>query len=59
MLAPDEGVMAIGSGGGFALAAARALVELRPDAEQIVRKSLEIAADLCVYTNRNVTIETL
>ena len=57
--APEQGVMAIGSGGNYALAAARALVDTDKDAETIVRRALDIAADICVYTNRNVTIETL
>jgi ATP-dependent HslUV protease, peptidase subunit HslV len=52
-------VMAIGSGGNFALAAARALLDGSLDAEAIVRRSLEIAADICVYTNRNLVIESL
>jgi ATP-dependent HslUV protease subunit HslV len=51
--------MAIGSGGNFALAAARALLDGSLDAEAIVRRSLEIAADICVYTNRNLVIESL
>ncbi len=53
-------VMAIGSGGNYALAAARALID-RPDmdAQDIVRRSLEIAAEICVYTNGNLTIEAL
>src|SRR6195952_4833600 len=59
VLAPEAGVMAIGSGGNYALAAARALVDSDKDAETIVRRALDIAADICVYTNRNVTIETL
>ena len=59
VLEPEEGVMAIGSGGNYALAAARALIDSDKDAETIVRRSLDIAADICVYTNRNVTIETL
>ena len=59
VLEPEAGVAGIGSGGNYALAAARALVEGELDAEQIVRKSLDIAADICVYTNRNVTIESL
>src|SRR5262249_31558043 len=59
VLEPEAGVMGIGSGGNYALAAARALVDGPLDAEAIVRKSMEIAADICVYTNRNVTIETL
>src|ERR1700716_1831982 len=58
-LEPEAGVMAIGSGGNYALAAARALIDSDKDAENIVRRSLDIAADICVYTNRNVTIETL
>ncbi|OQW61237.1 MAG: HslU--HslV peptidase proteolytic subunit [Proteobacteria bacterium SG_bin9] len=59
VLEPEGGVMAIGSGGNYALAAARALADSEKDAETIVRRALEIAADICVYTNRNVTIETL
>ncbi len=47
------------SGGNYALAAARALVDTDLDAETIVKKAMAIAADICVYTNRNVTIETL
>ncbi len=50
-------VMGIGSGGNYALAAARALLDTDMDAESIARRSLEIAADICVYTNRNVVIE--
>ena len=59
VLEPEDGVIAIGSGGNYALAAARALVDSEKDAEAIVRRSLEIAADICVYTNRNVTVEKL
>jgi ATP-dependent HslUV protease, peptidase subunit HslV len=59
VLEPEAGVMAIGSGGNYALAAARALIDTDQDAEAIVRRSLDIAADICVYTNRNITIETL
>lgn len=57
VIEPDDGILAIGSGGSYALAAARALVEhtsLSP--VEIVRKSLEIAGDICVYTNQNITI---
>ena len=57
VLEPEAGVMAIGSGGNYALAAARALIDTDKDAETIVRRALDIAADICVYTNRNVTIE--
>jgi ATP-dependent HslUV protease subunit HslV len=59
VLEPEAGVMGIGSGGNYALAAARALVGTEMDAEAIVRRSLDIAAEICVYTNRNVTVETL
>src|SRR3954453_22765558 len=59
VLDPEAGVMGIGSGGNYALAAARALMDGPLDAEAIVRRALDIAADICVYTNRNVTVETL
>jgi ATP-dependent HslUV protease, peptidase subunit HslV len=59
VLEPEGGVMAIGSGGNYALAAARALADTDMDAEAIVRRSLAIAAEICVYTNANVVIETL
>ncbi len=59
VLEPENGVMGIGSGGNYALAAARALLDTDMDAESIVRKAMAIAADICVYTNRSVTIEVL
>ncbi len=59
VLEPENGVMGIGSGGNYALAAARALIDTEMDAELIVRKAMAIAADICVYTNRSVTVETL
>ncbi|TMJ02998.1 MAG: ATP-dependent protease subunit HslV [Alphaproteobacteria bacterium] len=59
VLEPEAGVMGIGSGGNYALASARALLGTEMDAEAIVRRSLDIAADICVYTNRNLTVETL
>ena len=59
VLEPEGGIIAIGSGGNYALAAARALIDTPLDAEAIVRKSMDIAADICVYTNRSVTVETL
>jgi ATP-dependent HslUV protease, peptidase subunit HslV len=59
VLEPEAGIAGIGSGGNYALAAARALIDGPLDAEAIVRRSLDIAADICIYTNRNVTIETL
>jgi ATP-dependent HslUV protease subunit HslV len=59
VLEPENGVMGIGSGGNYALAAARALIDSDLDARSIVKNALAIAADICVFTNRNVTIETL
>jgi ATP-dependent HslUV protease subunit HslV len=59
VLEPENGIMAIGSGGNYALAAARALTEYETDPEAIVRRSLGIAAEICVYTNANIVIETL
>jgi ATP-dependent HslUV protease, peptidase subunit HslV len=59
VLEPEHDVTAIGSGGNFALAAARALYDTEADAETIARKALEIAAEICVYTNGNVTLESL
>ncbi len=59
VLEPEAGVAAIGSGGNFALAAARALVEYENDAEAVCRKAMAIAAELCVYTNDRLTIETM
>ena len=55
---PDSGVCAIGSGGNYALAAARALYDVEGmDAEQIARKAMKIAGELCVFTNDNLTVE--
>src|SRR5262249_50441755 len=60
VIEPESGLIAIGSGGPYAQAAARALLEnSQLDAESIVRKSLSIAADLCIYTNHQVVVETL
>jgi len=59
VLEPEHGVMAIGSGGNFALAAARALVDSDADAETIARKAMRIAAEICVYTNQNIVVETI
>ena len=57
VIEPDQPVLAIGSGGAYALAAARALYECSDlNAADIARRSLEIAADICVYTNRNITL---
>ncbi|MCV0394659.1 MAG: ATP-dependent protease subunit HslV [Rhizobiaceae bacterium] len=59
VLEPEQGVMAIGSGGNYALAAARALIDSDKDAEEIARKAMDIAAEICVYTNHSIVIETL
>jgi len=56
----DDGILAIGSGGSYALAAARALAKHTPmSAEEIARESLRIAAEICIYTNDNITVESL
>ena len=60
VLEPEDGMIGIGSGGTYALAAARALKDIDGlDAEAIVRKAMKIAADICIYTNENLTIERL
>jgi ATP-dependent HslUV protease subunit HslV len=59
VLEPEGGVMGIGSGGMYALAAARALVDQPLSAEEIVRRSMTIAGDICVYTNGNLVIESI
>ena len=59
VLEPEYGVAAIGSGGSFALAAARALIDFDLTAEDIARRAMGIAADICVYTNTSLTVETV
>ncbi len=60
VIEPDDGIAAIGSGGGYALAAARALMRHSSlTAEEIVTQSLHVAASICVYTNENITVEAL
>ena len=59
VLEPEHDVAAIGSGGNFALAAARGLMETDLDAEGVARHAMAIAADICVYTNGKLTVETL
>ncbi|MEP3423046.1 MAG: ATP-dependent protease subunit HslV [Erythrobacter sp.] len=59
VLEPEGGIAAIGSGGNYALAAARALSDYEEDAEQIARKAMAVAADICVFTNGNLTVETV
>ncbi len=60
VIEPDDGILAIGSGGNYALSAARALMDIEGmTAEKIARKAMKIAAEICVYTNDNLTVETL
>ena len=59
VLEPEAGIAAIGSGGNYALSAARALVDYEQDAETIARKAMGIAAEVCVFTNGNLTVETM
>ncbi|EKE44686.1 20S proteasome, A and B subunits [Oceaniovalibus guishaninsula JLT2003] len=59
VLEPEHDVAAIGSGGNYALAAARALIDTDLDAETVARRAMSIAADICVYTNGNLTVETI
>ena len=59
VLEPEYGVTAVGSGGPYALAAARALYDLDLTAEEIARRAMAIAAEICVYTNANITVETI
>jgi ATP-dependent HslUV protease, peptidase subunit HslV len=59
VLEPEGGIAAIGSGGNYALAAARALADTDMDAEAIARRAMQIAAEICVYTNDSVVVETL
>ncbi|NDF13317.1 MAG: ATP-dependent protease subunit HslV, partial [Proteobacteria bacterium] len=59
VLEPEHNSVGIGSGGNYALSAARALMDTKLSAEEIVRKSMKVAADICVYTNENIMIEVL
>jgi ATP-dependent HslUV protease, peptidase subunit HslV len=59
VLEPEHGTIAIGSGGNYAYAAARAMMDSDKSAEEIARKALDIAADICVYTNHNLVVESL
>jgi len=60
VLEPEDGVIAIGSGGNYALAAARALIDVAGlSAEDVARKAMKIAGDICVYTNGNIVLETI
>ena len=59
VLEPEEGIAAIGSGGNYALSAAKALVEYEQDPEKIARRAMAVAAEVCVFTNDRVTVETV
>ena len=59
VLEPEAGVMGIGSGGNYALAAAKALMDSPLGAEEVARKAMQIAAEICVYTNTNIVLEAL
>ena len=59
VLEPEDGIIGIGSGGNYALVAAKVLKDSDNDAETIARKSLKVASDICVFTNNNVTIEKI
>ena len=61
VIEPDDGIIAIGSGGPYALAAARALLKANPKltAEKVVRQAMGIAADICIFTNHQITVETI
>ena len=59
VLEPEGGVAAVGSGGNFALAAARALIDTGLGAEEIARKAMKIAAEICVYTNEEIVLEKI
>ena len=57
VLEPEDGIIGIGSGGNFALAAAKVLMESNLTAEEIAKKAISVAAEICVYTNNNITVE--
>jgi ATP-dependent HslUV protease subunit HslV len=59
VLEPEGGIAAIGSGGNYALAAARALADYEPDPEKLARRAMGIAAEVCVFTNDQLTVETI
>jgi ATP-dependent HslUV protease subunit HslV len=59
VLEPEDGIIGIGSGGNYALAAAKVLVETDLGAEEIARKAIKVASDICVFTNNNVSLEKI
>ena len=56
---PEDGIIGIGSGGNFALAAAKVLIESKLTAEEIAKKAISVASEICVYTNDNITVEKI
>ena len=59
VLEPEGGIIGIGSGGNYALAAAKVLMESKLTAEEIARKSIKVASEICVFTNNNITLERI
>ena len=59
VLEPEGGIIGIGSGGNYALAAAKVLIESKMSAEEIARKSIKVASEICVFTNDNLNIEKI
>ena len=59
VLEPEDGIIGIGSGGNYALAAAKVLMETDMKAEEIAKKAIKVASEICVFTNNNITIEKL
>ena len=59
VLEPEGGIIGIGSGGNYALAAAKVLIESKMSAEEIARKSIKVASEICVFTNNNITLEKI
>ena len=59
VLEPEDGLIGIGSGGNYALAAAKVLIETKMTAEEIAKKSLKVASEICVFTNNNITAEKI
>ena len=59
MLEPEEGIIGIGSGGNYAKAAAKVLMDSKMSAEEIAKKSIQVASEICVFTNNNITLEKI
>ena len=59
VLEPEEGIIGIGSGGNYALAAAKVLMDTKMSAEEIAKKSIQVASEICVFTNNNITLEKI